>query len=306
MQGPKPQLCGRRKAVTVCIAGIQEDRSGSSILLVCDRRISILGGWFSQEGNAKYTQVHTDWFGMFAGHVEETSLMLKEVNRSLAKSKSAPFETVVKRCRLAYAKVRKLLIETQVLPEFDVLSYRKFQELKRADEALYLTIRDKITTAEENWNLLFAGFDNQRTPHLFVISGPGNVQYCDSQKYAAIGGGAFAALVWLGFYGYGARRPVGELIFGAVSAKFFAEKASDVGPTTVATTIRSDMAALLHFSSDELNAIRKAWEGLAKYSEDSVKDLENRMSETYRMFRSAFPSTVVMPQSTSRRSVRAK
>jgi hypothetical protein len=288
--------------VTVCIAAIQEDRAGSSILLVCDRRISIFGGWFSQEGNAKYTQVHTDWFGMFAGHVEETNLMLGEVNKSLAKLKAAPLEIGVKRCRLAYAKVRRMLIETQVLPEFDVLTYRKFQELKRADEALYLTIRDKIITAEENWNLLFAGFDNRRAPHLFVISGPGNVQYCDSQKYAAIGNGAFAALVWLAFFGYGSKRPLGELLFGAMSAKFFAEKASDVGPSTVVSTIRSDMAALFHWNDDEISAVRKVWEGLAKYPEDRVRDLEQRMATTYRMFRSAFPSTTVKQPLASRKS----
>ena len=44
--------------MTVCIAGIHEDREGSSIILVCDRRISLFGGWFSQDGNAKYTPVH--------------------------------------------------------------------------------------------------------------------------------------------------------------------------------------------------------------------------------------------------------
>ncbi len=95
--------------MTVCIAGIKDEgRTGkSSIMLICDRRISLFGGWFSQEGNAKYTQVHRDWFGMFAGGVEETNLMLKEVNRSLAKLKSTPFEEVVDHCRSAYGKLRK-------------------------------------------------------------------------------------------------------------------------------------------------------------------------------------------------------
>jgi hypothetical protein len=300
------RLSGGRKAVTVCIAGIHEGRVGASIMLVCDRRVSVLGGWFSQDGNAKYTQVHTDWFGLFAGDVEETNLMLREVNRSLAALKAVPFETVVKRCRLAYAKVRKLLIETRVLPEFDVSTYRKFQELKRTDEVLYLTIKDKVTAVEENWNLLFAGFDNRRCPHLFIISGPGIVQYCDSQKYAAIGSGAFAALVWLAFYGYGSRRPIGELLFGVLSAKFFAEKASDVGQTTLLSTVKSDISALFHFNNDEVSAVKKAWEGLAKYPDASAKDLENKMAMTYQMFSSAFPSATTKPPSTFQKSARAK
>src|SRR5437879_4646885 len=96
----KPKrLSGRKKAVTVCIAGIHEERGGkSSIVLICDRRISLFQGWFSQEGNAKYVPVHRDWFGMFAGDIEETNLMLLEVNKSLASLKSIPFEKAVYRC----------------------------------------------------------------------------------------------------------------------------------------------------------------------------------------------------------------
>src|ERR1035441_7996553 len=104
MQGPAPRrrlpaipkrLSGRRKVVTVCIAGIHEDREGSSIMLICDRRISLFGGLFSQDGNAKYTQVHRDWVGMFAGDVEEAHLMLQEVNRALGQLKVGSFENVV-------------------------------------------------------------------------------------------------------------------------------------------------------------------------------------------------------------------
>jgi hypothetical protein len=270
--------------VTVCIAGIHEDRKSSSIILVCDRRISLFGGWFSQDGNAKYTLIHKDWVGMFAGGTEETNLMLKEAYRALAKLNPAPpFEKVIDACRAAYAKVRKQLVETQVLPDFDVKSYREFRGLKQSDEALYLNIRDQIREAEKEWNLLFAGFDDEQTPHLFVISGPGKIQYCDSQKYAAIGSGDFAALVWMAYCGYHAQKPLGQLLFAAISAKFFAERASDVGQTTVVTTLSSEFSAFFHVSDDEIANLRSAWESLPKYSDESVKQLEARMAQAYDM-----------------------
>jgi len=272
-------------------------------MLICDRRISLFGAWFSQDGHAKFTQVHHDWFGMFAGGIEETNLMLKEVNRSLSDLKAVPFEKAVDHCRLAYSKVRKRLVETQILPEFDISTYQQFKRLKRKDEALYLKIQDKISSAEENWNLLFAGFDGLRTPHLFVISGPGNVQYCDSQKYAAIGSGAFAALVWLSFCGYGSRRPLGELLFGAMSAKFFAERAQDVGEMTVVSTVRSDMYGLLHFNQEEIAKVRAAWNALPKFSEDAVKELEAHMQQAHQLLRAAFAAR---PLSTFQTSAQAK
>src|SRR6266851_8814367 len=60
-------------------------------------------------------------------------------------------------------------------------------------------------------------------------------------------------------------------------AKFFAEKAQDVGETTVVSTIRSNVDGLFHFNDTEIRSIRDAWNGLPKYSQDAVKELENRM-----------------------------
>jgi hypothetical protein len=281
------RLSGRRKAVTVCIAGIKDEgRTGqSSILLVCDRRISLLGGWFSQEGNAKYTPVHRDWFGMFAGAVEETNLILKAVNKSLAKLKATPFERVVKQCQATYRNIREMLIETQILPEFDIRSYQEFKQLEKEDEAFYLRIKAKITTAEEDWTLLFAGFDEVRAPHLFVISGPGRVEYCDHQKVAAIGSGSFAALFWLAFYGYHPQRSLGELLFGAISAKFYAERAHEVGPTTVVSTIKSDVPALFHFNPSDVSMVRRFWDAMPKFDEATTKLFEQQMQQVYQATR---------------------
>jgi hypothetical protein len=265
--------------VTVCIAGIHEGRAGASILLVCDRRISIFGGWFSQDGNAKYQPIHKDWICMFAGNVEETNLLIHEVISSLSKLKSSTFSKVVDRCRKAYSTARLRLIETQVLPNFDIATYKEFKQLQKSDEALYLNIQAKIKEAQEDWHLLFAGFDNLGRPHLFVIAGAGTVEYCDSQRVAAIGSGSFAALVWLSFYGYHYHRTLGHSIFGAVTAKFFAERAQDVGQTTVVSLIKSGVNALIHMNDDEVANIRKAWERLPKYSDEAVQEIENRMEQ---------------------------
>jgi hypothetical protein len=285
---PKPRRIPKAKPVTVCIAGIHEYRSDSSILLVCDRRISMFGGWFSQDGYAKFTPLHRDWYGMFAGGVEETKLMLGHASQSLAGLPVLSFENVVECCRRAYTTVRKRLIETQILPDFDILTYQEFRDLEKTAEALYLTIQAKIKEEQEHWSLLFAGFDNQRIPHLFVISGAGTVEYHESQKVAAIGSGAFAALIWLGFYDYHFRGPLGHALFGILSAKFFAERAQDVGKTTVASLIKSGINGIIHLNESEIDNVRQSWEELPKYSDVAAQELQNRMEETERVLRAHF------------------
>ncbi len=206
------------------------------------------------------------------------------------------------------------MIETQILPDFDIGSYREFKKLEKTDEALYLHIKAKITSAEEEWSLLFAGFDDARAPHLFVISGPGKVEYCDHQKVAAIGTGAFAALLWLAFYGYHPQRPLGELLFASISAKFFAERARDVGPTTVVSTIKSDIPALFHFNSEDIIKVRTSWENMPKFDSTLANEFDTRMRQMYEMVhaaeaakqRTAFQSALIgeddATQSASRKS----
>jgi hypothetical protein len=217
---------------------------------------------------------------MFAGAVEETNLILKAVTKSLAKLRNTPYEKVVKHCQQTYVNMRKTLIETQILPEFDIRTYREFKELEADDEALYLQINEKIKSAEEDWNLLFAGFDDSRTPHLFVIYGPGKVQYCDHQKYAAIGSGSVAALFWLAYFGYHPQRPLGELLFGEISAKLYAERARDVGESTVVSTIKSDIPALFHFSASDIDRVKTYWKNLPKFDISIAKEFERHMDDS--------------------------
>ncbi len=97
-------------------------------------------------------------------------------------------------------------------------------------EAPFVEIDEHIKRVQE---LLFADFDDTESPHIFVIAGSGNVEYCDFQGRAAIGTGGLAAPLWMSFYGYASPMKLADRVFGSVSAKFFAERASDVGKETI-------------------------------------------------------------------------
>jgi hypothetical protein len=121
-----------RKAVTVCIATIHRETVNNQpltrILTASDRRISLFAGDFSEPHAIKFTSVHPQWMAMFAGNVEETRLMLKAIAKALENIPDNSFEKVVEYCRPAYIKQRRRLIETEILPDFDLLKYSDFQK----------------------------------------------------------------------------------------------------------------------------------------------------------------------------------
>jgi hypothetical protein len=266
----------------VCIAVIHRDKAqGASIIAASDRRISLFGGWFSDEGRTKFRSIHPEWEALFAGNVEETKIMLDAVTVALKKLRANQFDKVVNCCRRAYAKQRVRLLETTVLPDFDIYTYREYKELRQSDEALFLEIAGVVRKAEQNWGLLFAGFDEESIPHLFVISGAGIVEYCDYISRAAIGTGAYAALFWMSYEGFTGHPGLGETVLGTVWAKFFAERASDVGEQTIVTVMRPKHDYAIGLSDEEVDRARQAWNKLAKTDAPTGLALERHIISTF-------------------------
>jgi len=262
--------------MTVCIAGIQRIPS-PQIIAVTDQRVSLFGGWFSKEGQEKHLYIHKNWLAMFAGGVEETSLMIKEIRSAMEKLTTNSHEEVVNYCRKAFAKARRRLIETQILPEYDLLSYEEYKSLITTDKAQHLVVQAAIANADEKWTLLFAGFDDNLEPHIFVISGPGKVEYCDSQEVASIGSGAVASLFWLSFYDYRSQSSPGQSIFGILSSKFFAERASDVGRETICEILDARRGCTFELNNKQIEAARKGWESLPKISTATAEEITNEL-----------------------------
>jgi ATP-dependent protease HslVU (ClpYQ) peptidase subunit len=233
--------------------------------MVCDRCLSLCGGYFSQDGAAvKFRPIHPEWHVMFAGDASEAQPLLDAVEVALQKLKPNMRGEVVKRCRDAYMTERRRMIETQIFPDYDIDNWNEFRALRTKDERYYERIQQVIVEREQGWSLLFAGFDKNYDPHLFTITERGNVTYYNAQGFAAIGSGSLAALMWLATSGYRKNGPIGEKILNVITAKFFSETAPDVGQETIAVVTRphSKMGALL--GDDQQAVIRAAWEQLPR------------------------------------------
>jgi hypothetical protein len=279
MQGPKPQLCGRRKAVTVCVAGIQYNEKREPLIIAAsDRRVSIFGGSFSDDVGVKFGTLNRNWLVMFAGDPEHMKLMIDGISAALRKTTDNSHDNVVKVCQAAYKERRKVLVETVILAEYDVSSYAEYKALEQTDEALFRAITDRIDKQQQEWYLLFAGFDDKPIAHVFVIAEAGRVEYCDYRGVGSVGSGALAALLWLSFYGYRKSMAIGQAAFGIVSAKFFAERASDVGEKTIITVLKPDKDFGLVLKDVDLGDARVAWKAIDTKPQEVTDELENTIS----------------------------
>ena len=129
---------------------------------------------------------------------------------------------------------------------------------------------------DENLNALFVGF-RANEPHLFVISGPGNITYCDAQGYAAIGSGAFAAQMSLERHPYDRNKPMAECIYAVIAAKFAAESADGVGPDSAVYVYNSkarQKMRTLSLKPERLEELKQQWKDLPKIPIGVVNDLE--------------------------------
>src|SRR5438477_5880258 len=209
MKPPKPFLIPkrkskrlpRRKPVTLCAAGISRRDLGSSIFVVSDTKLSFWNGAFSGDRMAtKVTSINDSWLAMIGGDVSAMVPFLSAIEDVAQKDKKNTLRNFARLCSRAYRDERKKIIETEILSQYDIGSYEEYRNLKHSEANLFDAITKEIKAADETWFLLFCGFDDERQPHIFIISENGKIQFCDTEGFAAIGLGASAFIVSMTAY----------------------------------------------------------------------------------------------------------
>ena len=254
------------------------------ILAVCDQRFS--WGHMSTEAGWKMQTVHKRWRVMFAGPLSPMTALLDAVRTAVANSKATPFRQFGRECSRAYREERKRIIETEILAQYDIDSYAEYQQLKIKDRPFFDSITDRIRAEEEEWNLLFMGFDDYGRPHVFVITEYGKIQWCDAIGFAAIGTGAWTAQHSLARFGFHRFMPRAEATYGLLTAKFAAESADGVGETTgfMLLTAKDRIGKTVSgLSARDMGKIREAWKQMPRLPDKAVMDeLERALRDSER------------------------
>src|SRR5882757_8502852 len=114
----------KEKAVTVCIAGINQSNPQPYIIAACDRKISFFGGWASAEGTAmKMTGIGKNWTVMFSGPTSPMTALVDAIYERTKKLRPMGFRQFARFCREVYREERKPLIESELLGEYDIDTY---------------------------------------------------------------------------------------------------------------------------------------------------------------------------------------
>ena len=272
------RLQARREAVTICAAAINIDRDNKPIIhLVFDKQVTFGNGAFGADGTMwKLKRINAKWCVMFAGEVSSLPILREAVIDAVQYETKANFRKFSRLCAKAFRDERKEIIKTQILPDYDLESYEEYLRLKKDHRPLFDAISEKIRELENEWSLLFAGFDELDEPHIFVITENGKIQYCDSTGFACVGSGGWPAYASLAAHPYNINLYPGEAIFALLAAKFCAEPSHGVGDTTAFLNFRPTdklRQGTSGISQSRIEELRDKWKALPKVPEGVVDKL---------------------------------
>lgn len=268
--------------VTVCIAAMAEQ--SKALVMISDKRVSY--SEFSAENLALKNEPFwsREWTVMYAGndvtHVEPIRQhaveLLDAVWLKAAKPRQRhawlPPKMFADALDAAFGWRLNQEIERQVLRPFGFSSETFRRQGKRlCTESQHAEICSRIAAVHlDGLVMLLCGFDRGGYAHIWTIDGVSAPKNYDSIGMFAVGSGAKAALSTLAFHSNAGHiryrhSPVESVLYCALTAKFMAESATDVGRSTFPVILRGShktpQARQLQFLTElGVGIVREKWE----------------------------------------------
>ena len=181
------------RAMTLCIAAVCDH--GRSIVGLADTRIST--GLSSSEGHHKIFPLHRDWLCLYAGHGGPSQDAIHFLTGAMGDT----------------GPISRDEVRERTFSAFEKYPCRRGQSRQ----------------------LLVGGFEAGH-PRIFTVldryKKPPKDEIFDATGFATIGAGYYAAHVVLDFFDQRRDTPLNTALYSCCAAKFFAERASDVGEVT--------------------------------------------------------------------------
>jgi hypothetical protein len=268
--------------VTVCIAAIARDgyanepeRGDEVIVSVSDKKLTLF--YTSGDGVvSKRFHFHSEWTALMAGSDITPCVEIMQAATGLLSGKHNTLRNIASAVKTAYQNRLQELIEDRILSRYGM----KLQEFKASGKnQLTVEIFNSICSQIDNTSLecefLVFGFDDNKIPHIFVVTNPGIVNVYDKPGFWAIGSGASAALSMLFYRGQNEDTEMEKALYHACEAKFMAETASDVGIETQFFISKHGHDTMSH-KSTLLEVIRREWEkqGKPKFPRNVIKRIK--------------------------------
>lgn len=269
---PKPSELGL--GMTVCIAAIANDRT---IVTASDTKVSI--GFSSSETTAKYEGFHDEWVAMMAGNDICHFIPIRDRASENMRGKPNTLRSAISAFKRAYRDYLSEVATDRVLGRYD-LDVSSFKKGKGHyfTKKIYQSLFDRIEAVELECNFLVYGFDARKQPHIFAVRHPGTVDVWDKPGFWAVGSGRVSALGMLFHLNQGMDVSLLGTMCNVLFAKYFSEKASDVGESTIFYAKRPGTDIFVRPANLE-SSIRTAWvrEGAPKVPTEFLRAEETML-----------------------------
>jgi len=225
------------RPVTVCIAAIGSLESQSvfrehCIVAASDAKLTI-GDASTDNSVVKLEAFHQNWTAMQAGLIGNTIQILGLARRNF-EGKENTLSNAISALKSAQQERLVELQEDQVLRRYS-LDLGTFLRKGKGQftETVFGRLCDRIEKVKTKCDLLAYGFDADVVPqpHIFTVSDDGDMVH-DKPGFACIGAGGGAANVMLYHLDQTTNCSLERTTYNVLAAKFFAERATDVGQKT--------------------------------------------------------------------------
>jgi hypothetical protein len=267
---PASRIADWRLGVTVCIAAFAD--SGNSIVTATDRKVAFRSSSADKavfKGNAFAGSYMLLVAGNDAARAE--NVISKSWGRVLADIEDNPEEKHIKDpdylAEILHQECnqeRDRIIEASVLKKRGY-TWKLFREQGKGlcTDAVYYDLESEIADVDLSLDLLLAGYDHNKTPHLRFLNWKTPPENYDSLGFFAIGRGAHAAISSLAhaveYLSFTRHNILGDVLYHTLAAKFMAESAHDVGRDTFAVVIKPDSRLLSTHVLGGDEYIRDVW-----------------------------------------------
>jgi len=246
--------------LTVTVGIVALSQSEGCFVAVTDQMLSYSDVFQAVDQGAKKTlKIAEDWHMNFAATdvtvVPRIFFAIRSSLRPLSDVRLTT-EQVQRAVETAYKEVfHAHFVETH-LARFGYSSMDEFRREGRKDLdddfSDYLT---KLAKYDLGVELTIFGFNDSGRPRLFEVVNPGRIVHIAVQGFSVVGTGYNMAVHSL------RRKPLphssDELIYRALEAKFSAETATGVGPSTTAVVVTKDAA--YQMPDEDIEAIKQVW-----------------------------------------------
>jgi hypothetical protein len=219
--------------MTVCIAAFAA--KSKAIVCIADRALTYPGYGGNSEtdsGIAKIVELPGNWCALFScdmltfprrilDRVKETLSAHEKITRQLVEDVAHEAYTFCWRQELE----DRILIP--VLLTMDDFTKRS-NELQPLDSDLVAKLAQQMSDHRQVCSIIFCGFDGE-TPHIFLANTPCQIELCDWEGFAVVGGGTEAARNHMLWGEYDKEDSLPSVLYDVFSAKVATEVIQGVG-----------------------------------------------------------------------------